>query len=71
MIINIVVKRTGCKKTEIIKDNGILEMNVKGRPENGEANMEIIKFLSKKYKCSAKIVRGLKSRKKMISVGLR
>ena len=66
MIINILVKRTGCKKTEIINDEGVIEMNVKGKPENGEANREIVKFFSRKYKCDVNIVRGLKSKKKVV-----
>jgi uncharacterized protein (TIGR00251 family) len=61
------VKRTGCKKTEIIKEKeGILELNVKGKPEGGEANMEIIKFFTKKFKLNVKIIKGLKSKKKVL-----
>ena len=66
--IEVLVKRTGCKKTEIIKENGIFELNVKGRPEAGEANLEIIKFFSRKFKSPAKIVKGLKSKRKIIEV---
>jgi len=62
------VKRTGCKKTEIISEkNGVVELNVKGKPENGEANLEIIKFFTRNYKSSVKIIKGLKSKKKVIS----
>jgi uncharacterized protein (TIGR00251 family) len=64
--VNVKVKRTGCKKTEIVSEDEFVNLNVKGKPENGEANLEIIKFFSKKYKCSAKIVRGLKSKTKIV-----
>lgn len=64
--ISVRVKRTGCKKTEIISEDGFVNLNVKGNPENGEANLEIVKFFSKKYKRSAKIVRGLKSKIKIV-----
>ncbi len=67
--IQIKIKRTGCKKTEIISEDEFINLNVKGKPENGEANLEIIKFFSKKYKCTAKIVRGLKSKIKILVLG--
>ena len=50
--ISVKVKRTGCKKTEIISEDEFVNLNVKGKPENGEANLEIIKFFSKKYATS-------------------
>ena len=66
-VIEINVKRTGCKKTEIINELGnSFDLNVKGKPENGEANKEIEKFFSKEFKCSVKVVRGLKSKKKLV-----
>ena len=64
--ISVKVKRTGCKKTEIISEDEFVNLNVKGKPENGEANLEIINFFTKKYKCSTKIVRGLKSKTKIL-----
>ncbi len=56
------------KKTEIISEkNGVVKLNVKGKPENGEANLEIIKFFTRNYKSPVKIIKGLKSKKKVIS----
>ncbi len=67
-MVEIVVKRTGCKKTEIISEtNGVFELNVKGKPENGEANLEIVKFFTRKYKTPVKIIKGLKSKKKILA----
>ena len=69
MKISIIVKKTGCKKTEIISENrDILEINVKGQPENGKANIEIIKFFTRKYKKPAKIIKGLKAKKKVVQI---
>jgi uncharacterized protein (TIGR00251 family) len=67
-LIPVKVKKTGCKKTEIISENGVVELNVKGKPENGGANLEIIKFFSRKYKCNARIIRGLKSKIKVVKL---
>jgi uncharacterized protein (TIGR00251 family) len=71
MKIEILVKRTGCNKTEILceKDN-ILEMNVKGKPEAGEANLEIVKFFTRKFKSSVEIVKGFKSKRKVLIVDI-
>ncbi len=68
-VFKIHVKRTGCKKTEIInKRASVIEMNVRGKPEGGKANLEIVKFFTKKYKLKAKIIKGLKSKKKLIGL---
>jgi uncharacterized protein (TIGR00251 family) len=70
MRINIVVK-TNAKKNEILgydKKLNAYKVNVKAAPENNKANLEIIKLFSKQYKTSAKIVKGLKSKKKVIEI---
>lgn len=58
------------KKTEIIgkKDNKLI-LNVKAKPENNEANREIIRFFSKKYKKPIKIIKGLRSKNKVLKLG--
>ena len=59
----------GKKKTEIIGEKqGVLLVNVKGKPENNEANNEIIRFFSKKYNKPVKIVKGKKSKRKTILI---
>ena len=69
MKIEVLVKRTGCKKTEVLLENkGVLELNIKGRPENGEANLEIIRFFSRMYKRPARIIKGFKSKRKVIEI---
>ncbi len=67
--IQVKVKRTGCRKTEITsEDENYFEINAKGKPENNEANLEITKFFSKKFKKQAKIVKGLKSKTKILAL---
>lgn len=68
-LVEVNVKRTGCKKTVIVGDVGeIIDLNVKGKPENGEANLEIIKFFSRRHKCPVRIIRGLRSKNKLIKL---
>ena len=60
--------KTNCGKNKIIlkEDKYFVELNAK--PKNNEANIELIKFLSKEFKKKLRVVRGLKSRKKLIDV---
>lgn len=49
--------------------NGILNINIKELPKEGKANKYLINFLSKKFKIiklNIEIIRGLKSKKKVI-----
>ncbi len=52
-----------------IKQGDVWFIYVKSKAENNKANIEIIKELSKQYK-SVKIVKGLKSNKKFIELGI-
>ena len=55
------------KETKIIGEkDGVLILEVKGKPENNQANNEITEFLSKKYNKQVKIVKGLKNKKKTL-----
>lgn len=65
MIIKAKIK-TGKDKFSITEGDVWL-INVKSRPENNEANKEIIKELSKRYS-SVRIIKGLKSKEKLIEV---
>ncbi|MEK6952159.1 MAG: DUF167 domain-containing protein [Nanoarchaeota archaeon] len=57
------------RETKIIGEKeGILIVDIKGKTENNEANKEIIRFFSKKYGKKVKIVKGLKSRRKIIKI---
>jgi len=69
MIFPIEVKvKTNCSVNKfLVKDDKyIVELNAK--PKNNEANMELIKFLSREFKKKLRIVRGFKSRIKLIDV---
>lgn len=66
MIIKAKVKPNS-PKFEIIDKGEYFQINVTSEPEKGKANLEIVKELSKIYgKC--KIIRGLKSRNKIIEI---
>jgi uncharacterized protein (TIGR00251 family) len=55
-------------KNEIKIDKGIVKVSVKAPPEKGKANKEVIKFFSKLLKKDIKIIAGLTSRQKLISI---
>lgn len=55
------------KKTEIVSSDPFI-LNIKEKAEKNKANLEIIKFLSKYFGKQVKIVRGLKSKNKVIIV---
>ncbi|MFH1376901.1 MAG: DUF167 domain-containing protein [Candidatus Woesearchaeota archaeon] len=44
------------------------KLEIKAKPENNKANIEIEKFLSKHFKTNAKIISGFKSKKKLIKI---
>ncbi len=67
MIIKIKVK-TNQPKTEIVEKDKIWKVNVKAKPENNKANLEIIKFFSKLFKKKVKIVNGLKNKEKLLEI---
>lgn len=56
----------GANKLVIKNDKYLVELNAK--PKNNEANIELIKFLSKEFKTRLRIVRGFRSRMKLIDV---
>ena len=61
--------RTGAPKTQVIGwEEDVLRIAVKAQPEKGKANMEIVKFFKKEFNREVKIVKGLKSRDKLISI---
>ena len=65
-VINLTV-RTNAPETKITKQEGDQwRMDVHALPEDNKANLEIIKFLTKKYKADITILRGHTSKKKII-----
>ena len=70
MIIRVRVKPNS-KKQEIKKINNNYIINLKSKPENNKANIELIKLLSKELKLPSKnikIIKGMKSKDKIVEV---
>ena len=68
--IKIIVKPNS-KENKIVKFDENKEayvVNIKAKPEKNKANIEIIKFFSKLLKKKITIIKGLKSREKIIKV---
>ncbi len=53
---------------DIDKDNKTMTVKIAAVPDKGKANKELINFLSKEFKKKVDIVKGLKSRKKIIAL---
>lgn len=67
MIIRVKVKPNSCEQ-DIQKIGEEYIVRLKSAPENGKANIELIKFLKKYFGADVKIKSGLSSRKKIIEV---
>ena len=66
-----IIVKTNSNKNEILgfdKDKKAYRIGIKARPEKGQANKEIIRFLSKELKKQARIASGLSSKEKIIKV---
>jgi len=53
-------------KNEINFKDGICRVTIKERAEDGKANIEIVKYFSKLVGCRVRIIKGLKSKRKVI-----
>jgi len=58
--------KVNCSRNKLVikNDDYIIELNAK--PKNNEANLELIKFLSKELKKRVRIIKGFKSKTKLI-----
>ena len=56
------------KKQEIKKENDYLKVYLKSCPEKGKANMELISLLASYFNSDIRIIKGRKSRNKIISI---
>ena len=64
-----IIVKPNSAKDEIVKfdnQNGAYRVNIKEKAENNKANIEIIKFFSKLLKKKVKIIKGLKSKEKIL-----
>ncbi|MBW2994792.1 DUF167 domain-containing protein [Candidatus Woesearchaeota archaeon] len=61
--------KPGAKKTEILGfENNFLVIKIKSMPQKGKANEELIKFLKKQFNKQARIIKGEKSKEKIIEL---
>lgn len=58
--------KTNSGKSEIQEENGLYIAFLKSLPENGKANLELIKLATKYFKKPVKIISGKTSKKKGI-----
>ena len=66
-----IVVKPNSPKNEILgydTGRGAYRVNIKAKPEENKANIEIIKFFSRLLKKKVRIIKGLKSREKVIKV---
>jgi len=67
MLINVKVKPNSLEQSvEKIKE--VYVVNVKSRAENGRANLELIKILSKYFGSEVRIKSGFNSRRKIVDI---
>ncbi|MCD4666753.1 DUF167 domain-containing protein [archaeon] len=58
--------KPNCSKNEIILKNNQYVVSIKAKPEYNKANIELIKFISKLTGKQIRIIKGLKSRIKVL-----
>ncbi len=63
-----ILVKAGKRKKEIEFADGKIVVSVKARAEKGEANMEVVKVLSKHFGKQVRIVSGFTSKRKVIDV---
>ena len=66
-----IIVKANSSKNEVLgfdKDKAAYRVAIKEKAENNKANVEIIKFFKKELKKDVKIVKGLRSKEKVIKV---
>lgn len=66
-----ILVKTNSPKTEIVRydyDKRALRVNVHAKPEDNEANIEVVKFFSKLLKRKVIIKSGTRSREKLLEI---
>jgi len=67
MIFKKVIVKTNKPETRITKEEDtVIYLDVHAPAQDNKANLEILKFLKKKYKTQFRIIRGLKSKEKIV-----
>ena len=69
MRLKIKIKVKANAKKNLIEDKGdYFLVSVKEKAENNKANLAVIKLISKHFKKQAKIIKGLRSKEKIIEI---
>lgn len=55
-------------KNKIIEKGEIWKVNIKSPPQDNKANVELIKFLRKELKKEVRLIRGFKSKEKVVEI---
>ncbi len=68
--VKIIVKPNSPKNKIVCfdKDKDAYRVEIKAKPEANKANIEIVKFFSKKFKKKVKIIKGLHSKEKILKI---
>ncbi len=67
-----IIAKTKAKNSEIKnydKKMNVYIVNIKSLPIEGKANKEIIKLFHKKFKKPVRIIKGLKTKEKILEIG--
>lgn len=66
-----IIVKPNSNKNEVIGydgERGAYRVNIKAKPEDNKANIEVIKFFSRLLKRRVKIIKGLKGKEKLLRV---
>ncbi|MBS3150655.1 DUF167 domain-containing protein [Candidatus Woesearchaeota archaeon] len=58
--------KANCSRNKFYSKEGKNFVDLNAKPKNNEANLELVKFLSKEFKTKLRIVKGFKSRVKVL-----
>lgn len=68
MIIKVIVRPDSRENAVLKEENGVLHIAIAAPAEKNKANKELLKFLSRYFKKSAKLVKGVTSRIKLVEL---
>lgn len=64
-----IIVKTNKEKTRITKEeDNVIYLDIHSPPRDNKANIEILKFLKKHFKTDLRIIKGLKSKEKIIDI---
>ncbi len=55
-------------KNEILEKGDVWKVNIKSPPQDNKANIALIKFLRKELKKEVRLIRGFKSKEKVVEL---